>query len=347
MTESLITYGVQLKEYDSSASGNYYEIPLTEDIKSYDVSGGDPLHLSLENDEDPAHLRIDFKHTGTRHNRKLKQKNGSFRVSFPKEFLRSDAYNSPFSDLRNGDKVNVEYNSDHLRVYTPEDYRKRTSHLVEEGRTPEFKIPVGALLAGSAFADRPDGFTDVAAETQFEGQRVRIKPFEGLTELFQEEASAEASQPIVTQKDFYKVLEKGGLDSRQVDFLKVYWNPSPVDPRSPEKGKSILGGFGKETWELVLPKHGAFVFEAQFGGDTSETFLTYCDDVFKGLVEPDIGNEWFGLYVDVDREGVIEVYIPVPSFSEEDGGISWQSGSTLAPGTRKRVRLERVVWGWF
>lgn len=180
------SYAVNLRPYSDKYShttpGKYLEIPIPDEIEQLGIERGNTVYLDFVSADDPAHIRISFSDTGTRHDLKLKYRDDlhpKYAVTFPTEYTvhRED---SPFKGFDRDETVTVEFNygsEPEIRIYTEEGYRKRTAQLVTDDLTPILKAPVLAPLL-NIFRTKPD--MDLTRKTGVRGDGFEFIPFNPL-----------------------------------------------------------------------------------------------------------------------------------------------------------------------
>ncbi|KAB7514613.1 hypothetical protein DM867_05700 [Halosegnis rubeus] len=152
-------YPVEVRKYSDKASistsGEYLEVPLSDDVEELGLGQGDKLYMVLDrSDTDTGgYLKISIdqlEDRGRVHSLLLKKNEASspsYAVSIPAEYSVHSGL-SPFQGLEQGDTVIVEVDNDDglIRVYQPSDYRSRLEKLVENESTPDIRVPT--VLAG-------------------------------------------------------------------------------------------------------------------------------------------------------------------------------------------------------
>jgi len=245
------SYAVELRPYSDKYShttpGKYLEIPIPDEIEQLGFEYGDTVYLDFVSTEDPAHIRISFSDTGTRHDLKLKYRDDlhpKHAVTFPTEYTvhRDD---SPFKGFGRDDTVTVEFNyglEPEIRVYTEEGYRERTTELVSDDLTPTLKAPALASLL-NIFRSKPD--INLTRKTRVRGDGFQFIPFKPLDPAIEQELKdrslpEEMEELISDSRDFVRVSDirrlyrAGSLDTDFESVINIRWlkNTSESDDSS-------------------------------------------------------------------------------------------------------------------
>lgn len=348
----------EIKDYSDSHSGIYLEVPIKRDlVEALGWSPGEDtvyfrVRPELEGEDEDEDDEVDGSSEDSEEGEeddvivvlelvpsdedlgrdwyKLKQKEGGFRVTIPSAWESSneeyEGYENPFHGLeRNDPVIVVGYpGKDCIRVYDPDDYRKKTGLDV--------KAPSLAFLTSSLF----NRFTDIAGQTPYSGQKWEIVPFDAQHEVFGEEADRRNYRSLLGFRGdlslFERVYEKDCIPVVRAREIRVRWNPYYEHPVNEFSGEPVRSKPVKEEIEagafivykdyltrsskVVLPEKGAYIVEAKvkeglgwvaaayFGGSTGwdSQYWIEADDlnqmyiptptVFKKGQEPENANDW-------------------------------------------------------
>lgn len=307
---------------------------VTPDTDSDDQDGE-------ENEEEPAYIRIDFE-AHSRHdlvikadeapdkrtfNEKTDQRldepdlteNLRYYMSIPAEFTHHRS-ESPIHRYEEGDEVTLELDQEdnHMRIYTPEDYRYREKELSESDREPVRK----KLTATGLTLDTRDGYT--ALRRSNTEQKVRLIPFSAQHEVFQGELRFSRDGHLVPSLDgFHNVLEQGEIPTCGIVKLIIKWSTesiheyleggwTDVKDANPNQVTLYTDYFVNEE-NLTLPSKGEYEIITETVNGKNRAWLTYSSsgsDNHDRLVE----DNWYTKYYErKEDEEELTVYIPCNS----------------------------------
>lgn len=332
---------VRLDAYSRPAARDYLEIPIKEDIlEALEWLPGDEdeflrVQPQIEEVDDSSFvvLELTLGEEDERESYKLKS-GGGYSVTLPATWeSHQEEYRghpNPFYGLEYDDQVVVVgfSNEGRIRVYHPEDYRKRTGL--------DIKAPSLAVLANSLFSN---DFVDVAGQTPYYGQKWEIVPFDAQHRIFSEKVITSPEQSNDSSRsddDFDRAVELNRLPTVRARRIRVWWNPFYQHPKHPKSGGTVDSKPVTKDIEA-----GAFV--------VYQDYLTRCSQVIlpeKGafMVEADVRNGfgWIGagFYSDslewdvrysTDEDDCLRMYVPTPTEfkqgREPRNKIDWMNGA--------------------
>jgi hypothetical protein len=315
---------VEVREPEKRYGGEYYPLPLPEEIKVLGINQGDTVVLEIVEEEiQGQEIRyIKGRHgDAPRNEMTVRRQPGCS----PELFVQCPAAFSgehgdpPFNELERGTRLVVEVllDDDEFRIYSHEDYRFRYQQLSEGGGPPP-ELPLTIPL----IASNDDRYTDLSGE--MEGQKFEIVPFHGQKQVFVELGEEMGNQDLMRGDRFrggpnmlQAAKEETGIPRRSVDQLGIYWDPD--DSSMNPDGEKIYEEHDTASAKVVLPQQGSFRIEVEDGEDSGSHWLAA--DPHLGLTDP-VREKWSAfLFEDSKDLEPPKIYIPVP----RTGKGHWQT----------------------
>jgi hypothetical protein len=332
---------VRLDAYSRPAARDYLEIPIKEDIlEALEWLPGDEdeflrVQPQIEEVDDSSFvvLELTLGEEDERESYKLKS-GGGYSVTLPATWESHQeehrGHPNPFYGLEYDDQVVVVgfSNEGRIRVYHPEDYRKRTGL--------DIKAPSLAVLANSLFSN---DFVDIAGQTPYDGQKWEIVPFDAQHRIFSEKVITSPEQSNNSSRsddDFDRAVELNRLPTVRARRIRVWWNPFYQYPSKPESGgtvdskpvtKEIEAGafvvyqdYLTRCSQVILPEKGAFMIEA----DVRNGFGWIGAGFYSDSLEWDVRYS-------TDEDDCLRMYVPTPTEfkqgREPRNAIEWMNGA--------------------
>lgn len=333
---------VRLDAYSRPAARDYLEIPIKQDIlEALEWLSEDEavfLRLTPEIEEAAGNsfvvLELTLGEESERESYKLKSSDG-YSVTLPATWeAHQEEYRglqNPFYGLENDDQVVVVAFPDEkrIRVYHPEDYRKRTGL--------DIRAPSLAFLTNGLF----NRFADIAGQTPYSGQKWEIVPFDAQHEVFEEEATGRNYRTFLGFRGnlglFERVEEQDRLPVIRARKIRVRWNPFYEHPKnvmmdgpsmSKPKRKDVESGafvvyrdYLTRCSRVILPEKGAFIVEAEVKDGSGW--------IAGGYFGGSIG--WDAKY-QTEEDDCFRMYVPTPTEFKEgrepENAKDWKTGTT-------------------
>lgn len=338
------------------SSGAYFRVYLPDKISEFEWEKDDYL-LIEEVDETPSYLRaekaVNGENTERSSNQELRkiitQGSSRLRLQIPPQWSSDYVdYDERVEEVENSlvVEVNDRDNPNHLRIYRNEEYfTHRIPELAEqEGIKPLSGESAVLPVLGGVVNRLSGGYTDLAADIPFEGQKFQVIPFNGLDEIWIRKNAKDFVRgeyhPSIL---FDEVRKEQGVSRMRVKKLKIYWDPSQIGNPTSIRTSIYSGSDGEsikllDSWieifskswtkgcNVVLPAQGRYIFrvESRYGRGT--TWTTYLDN--RSLNR----TGWRAAYSDIweqndserDEETPISIFIPTPNIGEHGKAeISW------------------------
>lgn len=354
-------------ESDTRSSGAYFRVYLPDRIAEIVLEKGsldDDSYLIIEKkDDDPPYLRaveaVNGEDSDLSSDQELRKitTHGSTRlqVNIPADW--SDYfvdYNNETEEAEN--KLVVEVNDyetpHHLRIYRNKEYfTHRIPELAEQEEIdPSSGERAVIPLLGGVLSRLSRGYTDLAADTPFEGQKFQIIPFDGLDDIWlHEDTKSWPEETCHPARIFGDIWREQGLPTRRVKKLTIYWDPSKAEHHIPRSSPQIYGldktdghvsnqriELFSKRWtkqcRVVLPEKGRYIFRAETKHGEGETWATYVDDSFGELKGLPVQERWEAAYSDIsgpmaserDEDDPLTVFLPTPNNGQNgEEEISW------------------------
>lgn len=230
--------------------------------------------------------------------------------------------NNPFYGIDKGDSIRGRYDFQEkvLRIFTPEQFIELTGG--RDVRTVAF------LTQTQENSGQKDRWLNLAKDTEYEGQKVELIPFDSQHDLFKKEAEnvdfVRGNMRGGVQGNhrlFNHVKEKHGVPRVRVEKLVVRWNPDYTgifysDPSASfselEEATVIHTEYSTKGVDLILPKKGSYNFRAfsdrdgdfdDMGDGKNYLYFSPPDD-FSAM-----GKGWVTRYKDFEGD-TLKVYVP-------------------------------------
>ncbi|WP_313694167.1 hypothetical protein [Halorarum halobium] len=306
---------VEVREPEKRSGGEYYPLPLPDEIELLEIDQGDTVVLELVEEEvQGKSIRYIQGHSGEapRNQMTVRRQSGCS----PELFIQCPAAFSgehgspPFNELGKGDRLVVEVLVDEgeFRIYGYDDYRYRFQQLSEDdGPPPELPLAIPLIASNN------DGYTDLSGEK--EGQEFEIVPFHGQDEVFVELGEEMGKQDLMRGNRFRGIPnllraagERTGIPERSVDKIEIYWDSEDVS-MNPD-GEKIYEEHDTDSAKVVLPEQGSYLIIVEAGEDSGSHWLAADPNI--ALTDP-IRDKWSAfLFEDSEELQAPKIYIPVP-----------------------------------
>lgn len=360
------------ERYRHSSSGEYYALPLPQDITKYGFEAGDSVYLSLETPdevEEVRYLKVS-REESSRHKLKIRRREDRYPEHFLTLPIEYSEYNkkSPFRGIEKDDEVVVEITPKEsaARIYRREDYQMRHNYLAEKGRTPELKAPVIIPLLDLSWGTGHDGQVfHIASCNTYAPELLKIAESHKDYRYVSEDEIYEGhrdhyNMPYEDVKQYHysqSTLRKYLAGKRipydlplvQTPDIRIEWNPNP-DPTD----DTNLGEMQSTTLQNIrlakvkLPKRGKFVITTSFKNPHSEKgnrtlemhHLGYLEDRFYSGSLPDQQE-----FKPEKKTRTLPHFVDnwygeyLPGFDEQNPPCIWLQNSSKKP---RRFRGDRV-----
>jgi hypothetical protein len=325
---------VEVREPEKRYGGEYYPLPLPGEVEVLGINEGDTVVLELVEEEiqdKVIHYIRGYSGEAPRNEMTVRRQPGCS----PELFVQCPAAFSgehgspPFNQLGKGDRLVVEVvvEDDEFRIYGHDDYRYRYQQLSEEDGPPP-ELPASIPLIASNTGE----YTVLSGDV--EGQRFKIFPFHGQSDLFVEIAEKEKresgfsdlkfSMPVGDdnlRSTFYgsrdllsHVLENYDMPVVEADKVEIFWRDETGEGSVEEKGR-IYEEQNTECVKVVLPERGSFLISVEKGGESTLLKLMSGCESGRGTFR----DGWSAkLFHDSGECDVPELYVPVP-----ESGKGW------------------------
>jgi len=288
-------YIYKLRSVDR-ASGTYYKTRLPPKITELDrlkpeMQKMQRLKQSKSADEDPdesksdclfpkivttdieskkiSYIRVDLKPNDSRHSYVLQTNSddgkSGYYMTIPKEYINNG--DRSLTGMNPGDMIYVEvnYDDEHLRIYTPEGYQHRDRELDEQGRKPIIKRPATAALLGSQTGEYTDlsGFATGKKYRIIPVKTQDVKPNRAYPPKARSKNVPVAVDAHWTKVDDYltakylrKYYHRGLIRQTQAEEIRIFWYPKKFK-LSANGEYTKLGSFhNTDELKVVLPVDG-------------------------------------------------------------------------------------------
>lgn len=282
-----------------------YRLTIPSAMDDFNNENPQSVHLTLQDDKKPAYIR------GRHSAKEGKTTDGYFKI-YPGDRIQiAERWRSIFRKPLFQVAMEFYFEDDpHFRIYDFLDYALfRLPKLVEEEREIQQAKPVTAAAFGE-FHESPD-VIDVASNTQYSGQIIRIIPFDATHPLFPDQDAS--SNRTIDPEVLDAVVEQGRLPRCAADRLAIEWT---VKKRgllfSRERTETIYQDTNVPEVLIRLPEKGRFQITWQSTRGRVEKggvdVLTYGHPPPDGTL---IGDRWYGEYhSNPENSDELIVYLP-------------------------------------